>query len=1527
MQRRAQNLRGFSIVEIVLGMTIMSILTAVTVNSFSDANQRSREQIARTQAKEISNAIQRWQLDNRRPYPFRSVAPLVPKYLRNLNTDPWSQIFHVNTAQRIVYSYGANGRDEEGGGDDVSFFYDSSGDVAPAPPENLVARLDNNDIKLNWNAPARNVDGSPLAFDVGDLSYYNVQIRSSRETQTKTWVEVLAHDSGQVTQESILAQNTILSLYPATPAIPDPLKESYYFTVKAIDQAGNISASSNQAGLFITTQVSPEIIVFEPSSKTPAVSSAFYITVEVVDADANLTDVRIVGLDGGTHPFGVTSPFRFSTTFVPTPAQVASGSFPTLTLEAEDASGNTTDRTIGPINFINRAPVITALTPGIVLLTATGIAADTRTLQFTMEAIDRENNLSLLRTFKRQTSPITAQDPPWEPNLTPPGPAMVRTTQVVVDVQNPAEFEFVVEAVDAKGLVSQERIARIRVTEDTTPPDALAASLNPSNSVLSTAPPRLIWYVTDPDRIEILTEAFEIESPPITYDICIATEPFSSFTAGQEPSNASNKFTEDATGSCWVQVTDSSNLLRTVLDNSTPIANPPGPIPFKGSASFVETEDYYVYMRARNSSGLINFDYVEPLHELHENVQNPFRLDATPPEFLAGYPTIFGNPDTFGDTWISGNFSAEWKVSDYILNNALNGIGSGANLYSIRIRRTTDVAGTDVPIPPDPFLDWTEISSLQVSDYTVPVTSAQDNGIKIHLDVKARDAAGNWSDVETATAFIDITPPNVVSAPQIVNQSDSVIAVLDTFAMRWNGVFLDAESGVASYEWGIATSLPVPINGVPDVIGWLPVVNSFVTSASISQNNLLVQGDTVFGAVRARNFAGSVSPIAYTSGALVNVNLFTDYTVAPATGLSPLSVEFTAEVSGGTPPYDYRFQFDGTELRQFEKNSEPASIFQTDYLYDPSTDTGLPQPEILTRLTVTDSEGRQSTKDATIDIRTDVLLAVGIYEQPVVAVYSMTGAGVVNLLYTARTDNVLSTGHVGALAVHPLGEFMMTSYGNATGSDLQRTFSLLDVDPGSGIPLYTNQVGFGSVTGSPTHFDALFKANSSQGVFLAGFDDVDHGDFCPGPPLDTLGFTGFLRSRLIQRNGFPKTSPETKVDFACDATSPIADVLVRGVAIDPGLPTQGVMVVEDAGSYYMKLVTSLGAANNLSEIHQSAVTLQTTTLPGPIDADRGNLSEFGSRTLGSKRGFYLVSRHRTGNPALYKVGVSGGGLARQAEIQGVNKPAGDASLLAGVMDIAEDGGFYVVGLADPGGANWKVAIGKESSTQLQTRLNGPSGNLRALELDPGGTLMAAITDTSVLLYEVDRNASPVTFTPVAGSINLAADLNTVFGTSGSYTPSSAAFFRRPKRGLPELQRVFSSDDALLDTTSKALDGKRDGGSPVFPETGKQFILQGYNLDVLSRPGTVITMGLSTPVARSLAAGTLPPAYGSQVLNARPLAGDGFHFALLESNSAADETAMGMTSGAGGYTLTLSISTPTGSGPPSVMTTTFIYRKL
>lgn len=108
--------KGFTLIEILIVIAIISTLLVAAVTSFGDKPGKARTATAKISVNNIATALKVYRLDNIRYPSTGELNKLVPKYLDKLEKDPWGEDYkYISDGSSFqVYSYGA---DKNAGGE------------------------------------------------------------------------------------------------------------------------------------------------------------------------------------------------------------------------------------------------------------------------------------------------------------------------------------------------------------------------------------------------------------------------------------------------------------------------------------------------------------------------------------------------------------------------------------------------------------------------------------------------------------------------------------------------------------------------------------------------------------------------------------------------------------------------------------------------------------------------------------------------------------------------------------------------------------------------------------------------------------------------------------------------------------------------------------------------------------------------------------------------------------------------------------------------------------------------------------------------------------------------------------------------------------------------------------------------------------------------------------------------------------------------------------------------------------------
>jgi len=126
---RNRKRRGFTLLEVLLVLAILVVLAGVVAFTLGNTLENSKAKADRIKARDtIPERIDRYRLDyGQLPATLNDLLVAGPKggpYCKQQEiTDSWERPFSyrpISATEYLVYSSGANGVDEGGGGDDLS---------------------------------------------------------------------------------------------------------------------------------------------------------------------------------------------------------------------------------------------------------------------------------------------------------------------------------------------------------------------------------------------------------------------------------------------------------------------------------------------------------------------------------------------------------------------------------------------------------------------------------------------------------------------------------------------------------------------------------------------------------------------------------------------------------------------------------------------------------------------------------------------------------------------------------------------------------------------------------------------------------------------------------------------------------------------------------------------------------------------------------------------------------------------------------------------------------------------------------------------------------------------------------------------------------------------------------------------------------------------------------------------------------------------------------------------------------------
>ena len=227
--------RAFSLVEVILTLTIAAALASISISTYREYQEEGERTAVIQDLDAIKRAVELYETQTHRPY--RKATPPVASGLgfQGKLSDQWGNPYRISPENSMVYSYGENGIDEGGSGDDISLEINSL-DSTPLlePPRSLSVEDDGSKVRLTWSPPRRGQRPKE----------YRIERRSGRSSQ---WQEI-AKVPHSPSESPEFADDTA------------PKGVSYY-RITAIDSEGLESKPSEQAGWAARGNSRPSLFV------------------------------------------------------------------------------------------------------------------------------------------------------------------------------------------------------------------------------------------------------------------------------------------------------------------------------------------------------------------------------------------------------------------------------------------------------------------------------------------------------------------------------------------------------------------------------------------------------------------------------------------------------------------------------------------------------------------------------------------------------------------------------------------------------------------------------------------------------------------------------------------------------------------------------------------------------------------------------------------------------------------------------------------------------------------------------------------------------------------------------------------------------------------------------------------------------------------------------------------------------------------------------------------------------------------
>lgn len=105
--KKINNKKGFTLIELIVSVTIIAVLTVVGVVSYTGTNKKARDSRRVSDLHELRIALELYRQSVGSSYPA-NISSLIPTYMQNLPTDPKTNANYVYGHSGYTYFICAN---------------------------------------------------------------------------------------------------------------------------------------------------------------------------------------------------------------------------------------------------------------------------------------------------------------------------------------------------------------------------------------------------------------------------------------------------------------------------------------------------------------------------------------------------------------------------------------------------------------------------------------------------------------------------------------------------------------------------------------------------------------------------------------------------------------------------------------------------------------------------------------------------------------------------------------------------------------------------------------------------------------------------------------------------------------------------------------------------------------------------------------------------------------------------------------------------------------------------------------------------------------------------------------------------------------------------------------------------------------------------------------------------------------------------------------------------------------------------